>query len=99
MFKRSCLVLLTLLVLGSAGAVMAQSDPTLVGWWKFDEGTGTIAADSSGNGPDIELVDTTWEEGMVGGAVHFQGVGYGRDTSFSFSENAVTVCAWVAVSR
>jgi Concanavalin A-like lectin/glucanases superfamily/F5/8 type C domain len=95
MFKRSFLVLLTLVVLGAAGAVMAQSDPALVGWWKFDEGAGTTATDSSGNGPDIELVDTTWEAGMIGGAVHFHGAGYGSDTSFSFSENAITVCAWV----
>jgi concanavalin A-like lectin/glucanase superfamily protein/F5/8 type C domain-containing protein len=95
MFKRSFLVLLSLLILGVAGSVMAQSDPTLIGWWRFDEGAGTTATDSSGNGPDIELVDTTWEAGMIGGAVHFQGAGYGSDTSFSFSENAITVCAWV----
>ena len=27
-------------------------DPSLVGYWKFDEGTGTTTADSSGNGND-----------------------------------------------
>ena len=27
----------------------------LVGWWKFDEGSGTVAYDSSGNGHDGNL--------------------------------------------
>ncbi|MHC4520908.1 MAG: LamG-like jellyroll fold domain-containing protein, partial [Planctomycetota bacterium] len=95
MFKRSFLVLLSLLILGPAGSAMAQSDAGLVGYWKFDETSGTTAMDSSGNGPDIEMVDTTWEEGISAGAVHFHGVGYGRDTSFTFTDNAITLCAWV----
>jgi hypothetical protein len=74
---------------------MGQSDPSLKGWWTFDDGAGTTAADSSGSGPDIPLVDTTWEEGVVGGAVHFHRAGYGRDTAYSFSGNAITICAWV----
>jgi len=40
-------------------------------------------------------VNTTWEEGYLGGAVHFHGEGYGQDTAFTFSENAITICAWV----
>ena len=90
MFKRSFLMLLSLLILSAAGSVTAQSDATLVGWWKFDEGAGATAMDSSGNGPDIPLENTTWEDGIVGGAVHFHGAGFGRDTSFSFTDNAVT---------
>jgi len=31
-------------------------DPSLVGWWRFEEGSGTIAYDSSGNGLDGNLV-------------------------------------------
>jgi len=95
MFKRSFLVCLSILILGSAGSAMAASDPSLVGWWTFDEDSGTTAMDSSGSGPNIPLVNTTWEEGYLGGAVHFHGEGYGQDTAFTFSENAITVCAWV----
>jgi len=95
MFKRSFLVCLSVLILGSAGSAMAAPDPTLVGWWTFDEDSGTTAMDSSGNGPDITMVNTTWEEGYLGGAVHFHGEGYGSDTAFTFSENAITVCTWV----
>ncbi|MEN6427822.1 MAG: LamG-like jellyroll fold domain-containing protein [Phycisphaerales bacterium] len=95
MFKRSCFVLLSLLIVGLAGSARAGSDPSLVGWWTFDEGSGDTAMDSSGNGPDIPLVSTTWEEGWSGTAVHFHKTGYGRDTAFTFSSNAVTLCAWV----
>ena len=95
MFKRSLLVLFCLLILGPAGSAMAQADATLIGWWKFDEGSGTAATDSSGNGREIELVNATWEDGVSGGAVHFHGEGYGRDREFASSGNAITVCAWV----
>ena len=38
----------------------------LVGWWKFDEGSGTVAYDSSGNGHDGNLTNgPTWTTIMV----------------------------------
>ncbi len=52
-----------------------DTDPALVGWWTFDEGTGDIAADSSGNGNDGTLhgpVEWT-TEGKLGGALKFTG--------------------------
>jgi len=70
-------------------------DPSLVAWWKLDDGSGTTAIDSSGNGFDITLHNTTWEDGVFGGAVHFHGVGYGDVGNFKYSDNAITVCAWV----
>ena len=36
------------------------ADPRLVGWWKFDEGAGTVAADSSGNGHTGTLSGPEW---------------------------------------
>ncbi|MCP4257862.1 MAG: hypothetical protein GY774_10090 [Planctomycetes bacterium] len=36
-----------------------------------------------------------WEDGLFGGAVHFRGVGYGNIGSFNYSDNAITVCAFV----
>jgi hypothetical protein len=57
----------------------------LVGWWKFDEDSGNTAMDSSGNGFDILLPDTTtWEDGLFGGAVHFYGVGEGNVGNFRY---------------
>ena len=47
----------------------------LVGWWKFDEGSGTVAYDSSGNGHDGNLTNgPTWVAGKIGGALSFDGV-------------------------
>ncbi len=41
--------------------------------------------DSSGNGFDILLPDTTtWEDGLFGGAVHFYGVGEGNVGNFRY---------------
>ena len=51
-----CLVSLAFaLGLVLAGASEA-ADPSLVGCWQFDEGSGTTAFDSSGNGNDGTLV-------------------------------------------
>jgi hypothetical protein len=46
----------------------------LVGWWKFDEGSGTVAYDSSGNEHDGNLTNgPTWTSGKIGGALSFDG--------------------------
>ncbi|TET84182.1 MAG: hypothetical protein E3J37_04165, partial [Anaerolineales bacterium] len=48
-----------------------------VGYWKLDDGAGTIAVDSSGNGNDGILIGTamSWmpDDGMIGGALSFDG--------------------------
>ncbi|MDA8990393.1 hypothetical protein N9H45_02540 [Opitutales bacterium] len=47
----------------------------LVGWWKFDETSGIVAYDSSGNGHDGNLTNgPTWTDGKIGGALSFDGV-------------------------
>ena len=47
----------------------------LVGYWSFDEGTGTTARDLSGRGNTGTLVNNpTWVEGRVGRALSFDGV-------------------------
>ena len=47
----------------------------LFAWWKLDENCGTIAADSSGNGWDGYVANTTWNPtgGRLGGALSFNG--------------------------
>jgi len=51
------------------------ADPTLAGWWKLDDGAGTIAADASGKSVDGELFgDPAWDtEGVIGGSLLFDG--------------------------
>ncbi len=45
----------------------------LVGYWNFDEGSGEIANDGSGNDNHGTLVNTTWEIGKLGSALGFDG--------------------------
>jgi len=37
-------------------ATAADVDPTLMAWWKFDEGAGDVAQDYSGNGNEATLL-------------------------------------------
>ncbi|MBC8470859.1 MAG: hypothetical protein H8D56_15410 [Planctomycetes bacterium] len=93
------------LVLGLANtsvvsAIDLDTDPALVGWWTFDEGTGNIAADSSGNGNDGTLNGPLeWTtEGKIGGAMAFTG-----PYNFVLVEDApslnmtqeITIAAWI----
>lgn len=69
-----------------ATSVSAAVDPeTAVGIWLFDEGSGDVAADSSGNGNDGELVGAGWADGVRGMAVEFDGVSH-----VAFPANATT---------
>ncbi|MFC1633350.1 LamG-like jellyroll fold domain-containing protein [Planctomycetota bacterium] len=84
---------------GTAGA----ADPDLVGWWRFDDGSGTTAMDFSGKGNDGTLMgDTIWVPGRLGMAVEFDGVDdfveVPHDESL-MAETEVTVMAWIHTSR
>lgn len=59
MFKK-----LSILILFFSLVVPAMAtDPNLVAWWEFDEGSGIIAADSSENGINGELISNPeWSE-------------------------------------
>ncbi len=46
--------------------------PNLVSWWRFDEGSGSIAYDSTGDN-DGTIIGATWTTGQIGGALSFDG--------------------------
>ncbi|UCG57991.1 MAG: hypothetical protein JSU70_00515, partial [Phycisphaerales bacterium] len=46
----------------------------LVGYWKFDEGSGTLAADSSGHNNDGAVMGPAWVAGKEGHALDFDGL-------------------------
>ena len=50
-------------------------DAGLLGYWKFDEGQGDVATDSSDRGNDGEIWDAEWVRGAFGAALHFDGQG------------------------
>ena len=89
----ACLIFVLGLFLTSA----AQAD--LVGWWRLDDGSGTTAADSSGNGNDGTIQgDPQWVAGKVGGALEFDGDGdyvdCGNDAVFDITEE-ITLSVWI----
>ena len=74
-----------------------DSDSSLVGYWTFDEGSGTIARDSSGNGNDGNIIDDEGDQ-WVANAIKFDGVNddinMGNASSFAHPyETALT--AWI----
>ena len=52
---------------------ISAASADLVGWWRFDEGAGIVAADSSGHGLDASIEGAIWAEGQSGSALEFNG--------------------------
>jgi hypothetical protein len=71
----------------------------LVAYWSFDEGSGDIAHDDSGNGNDGTVYGATWVAGVSGYALEFDGVGdyveRPYDPDFTPGTGPWTVAAWV----
>jgi hypothetical protein len=72
-----------------------------VGWWKFDEGAGTVAKNCISlagrcNGTLNDMDDESWVKGCIGeGALSFDG---GDDVivpALDLNSNSVTISAWV----
>ena len=82
-------------------AYPAGMDEHTVGYWKFEEGSGNVARDLSGNGNDGVLTNmdnNDWVEGSFGKALEFDGTGEeyidcGNDESLDITE--ITVSAWI----
>jgi len=74
-------------------SVMADG---LVGWWQFDEGSGTKAVDLSGEGNDGEIFGvTSWVDGYVGsGALKITGGGVKIADNPLLRPPKVTVAMW-----
>ena len=80
-----------------------MTNPSLIGWWKFDEGYGTIALDNSGYGNHGTFVgNPQWVTGYDGYALEFDGSGdfldCGANPSLRISD-AVSITAWIKVGN
>ena len=63
-----------LIVTANSGGGSGSTLPGLVGYWTFDEGSGSSAADSSGNGRTATLFNgVSWTTGNIGGAISANG--------------------------
>ncbi len=97
------LISLTLVFGISANIASGVVDESLVGWWRLDDGSGTTAVDSSGNGNDGALMgDPQWAVGKVGGALQLDGDDDFVDVPHApilTVDNEVTVMAWINAER
>ena len=92
-------VLLTLLAWPGMGLA---ADTSLKACWRFDEGKGEVAGDSSNNGNDGRVTGPTWAKGISGSALRFDGdddyvdIGSGRGIGLGGGDFSISV--WVNVS-
>jgi hypothetical protein len=87
--------LVILLCIADTSSLYAQ---TPVGWWRFDDGSGNSAIDSSGNGHAAALVNgVTWVSGQTGGAISADGSNqYASIPPIDLSTtHAITWTAWI----
>ena len=99
----SKVILLISLALMLVAAGSASAD--LVARWKFDEGSGDVAHDASGNGNDGTFVgDPQWTTGKLGGALEFNGSSDYIEVPFSESLRVInqgdfSIAAWFRLNE
>jgi len=89
---------------GDVWSFKTMDDPAFIGWWKFDEGKGGIAYDSSGYGHDgIVNGNQLWvASGAIGGALELDGSDDFVDISDvaeHMINNNFTVSAWIKTEQ
>lgn len=88
-----CLMLLLVVSM----PLFAKIDPkTVVGLWLFEEGSGKVAKDSSGNKLNGEVIDNVkWVNGKFGKAIEIDGTGgHVKIPDFKNPTEAITITAW-----
>ncbi|NIO22883.1 MAG: hypothetical protein GTN38_02550 [Candidatus Aenigmarchaeota archaeon] len=68
-----------------------------VAFWHFDEGSGDLASDGSGNGNDGTVNGANWTSGMSGSALSFDGINDYIDCGDASDLNAgiISVSLWI----
>ncbi len=80
-------------------AIPAAAETNLIANWTFNEDAGEVAADSSGNGNNVALINgPTWTTGVKGNALQFDGTNdYAVNTSATNipAKSPFSIVAWV----
>ena len=101
MSRKVTFLISLVLVLAAAGSASAG----LVAHWRFDEGSGSVAHDTSGNGNDGTFVgDPQWTTGKLGGALEFNGSSDYAEVPFSESLRVInqgdfSIAAWFKLNE
>ncbi len=78
--------------------VIPINDPTLMGWWSLDEGSGSVAVDWSGHDNHGDLIgEPQWVAGYDGGALELDGsswVDCGNPATLQII-GPITIACWV----
>lgn len=87
-------------VLNNSAISKTVAASNLVGWWKFDETSGTTASDSSGSESDMTLTDIDFSgngiAGKVGNGLVFDGSNdYVSGSSTNITNTAFTIAVWI----
>jgi hypothetical protein len=93
------LILLSLMLAGQSSAKIDEQSIAAI--WLFDEGSGEIAGDSSGNGRDGTIIsDPEWVKGKFGKALEFDGIDDMVDILYTADDqnDAYTVMCWVKLT-
>ena len=101
MFRKLLCIISFVAAIGIGLTIPAQAaDPDLAAYWKFDDGSGTTAFDSSGNGNNGTFNgNPQWVAGKFGGALQFDGDDYlncGNGPSLQIQEQ-ITIAFWFQV--
>jgi len=91
---------------GALSPLAMKEDPSLVGYWSFNEGNGTIISDQSGNNNNGTLYlgssgntdpSKAWSPGISGTALSFDGVDdrVVVPRSASLEPSKITIIAWI----
>ena len=80
-----------------AEAAVLEPHPDLVGWWRLDEESGSVAGDSSGNENNGTVYGATWVDGKYGKALSFDGIDDYVDCGAMdvIETNVVTLMMWM----
>lgn len=81
--------------------MQSSASPGLVGYWNFDEGSGSVAFDSSGNNYDGAVNGAEWINGVSNGALYFDGSDYVAvpDNPSLSGFTQLTLEAWIKSDR
>jgi len=92
------------IIINSTGLVISRIEPDIIGYWHLDEGTSTIAYDSTGKGNNANLIaGPIWQSGnncRAGGCLNFNGTtnyvrGPASDSFMGNNVQAITISAWI----
>lgn len=102
-FRLNAAVAAIYIFFGQLSPVRASNTDQSIGYWKFDEAGGLIAADSSPTGNHGTLQgSTTWVSGKIGSALSFDGVtGFvqvGTDLS-QWLGGTASLSAWIKTTQ